>query len=97
MVNHRLGATGMQCHVQRCNHEVCRHVFTKCPAHHLAAVGIDHHGQVDEPHPGRDVGHVSYPQLVDTRGNELTLDQVRRWPGVLSCHAAWSPRIHGDD
>ena len=55
----------------------------KRPAHHLAAADIQHDRQIDKPRPGRDVGHVGHPQLVDAGGGELTLHQVRRWTLVL--------------
>ena len=69
--------------VQRLNHEVCRLLLPEGPAHHLAAVDIQNHGQMDKASPGRDVGHVGNPRLVDAGGGELALHQIRRWAPIL--------------
>ena len=57
-------------------HQVCGHAFTHGPAHHTPAPDIDDHGQIEEAHPGRHVGHVGHPQLVRTCGVETPVDQV---------------------
>ena len=82
MVNDRLRPARMQRHVQRGNHQVTGHTLPKGPAHHLAAVHIHHNRQVQEPSPGRHVGHVSHPQLIDACGFELTFDQIGRCLGL---------------
>lgn len=40
---------------------------------------IEHDHTMDEPRPGRHVGHVGQPQLVDAGGDDLALHQVLRW------------------
>src|SRR5690242_10874382 len=46
------------------------------PTHHLTTEYIEHHGQVQEPLPGSDVGDVGHPQLIGRLGTERTLHQV---------------------
>ena len=46
------------------------------PADEPARVHIQHHRQVQEPRPRRDVGDVSYPQLIRLGRLELALDQI---------------------
>ena len=38
---------------------------------------INDHGQVDKARPGGQIGHVSYPQLIDAGGCELPFNQIR--------------------
>ena len=83
MVDHALRLARDERHVQRSNHQVCCLLLTERPAHHLAAVDIKNHRQIDESRPGRDVRHVGHPQLVDAGGGELALHQVRRWTPLL--------------
>ena len=78
-------------HVQRLNDEICRLLLAKRPAHALAADDIERGRQIDEPRPGRDVGHVGHAQLVDAGGGELALHQVRRWTLVLVAHGRHAP------
>ena len=73
MVDGLLGASRVQRHVQRCNYQVTGHTLPEGPTLHLAALHIHHHGQVQEPSPGGHIGHIGHPQLIDTRGRELTL------------------------
>ena len=76
VVNDALGFALLQRHVQRCEHEVCSHALAHGPTHDAAPPDVDDHGQVEEPHPGRHVGHVRYPQLVRATGMETPVDQV---------------------
>ena len=45
-----------------------------CPAHHLAAVCVDKHCQIQPTLPRADVGDVAEPDLVGLAGGELALD-----------------------
>ena len=83
VVNHRFGPSGHQRHIQRQNHQISRHVHSKRPAHHFAAVHVCDHRQIQETRLGRYVGHVGHPQLVDIRGHKLAFDQIRCWPLTL--------------
>lgn len=76
VVDDAFGFALLQRHVQRCEHEVCGHAFSHGPAHHAPAPDINDNRQVEEPHPGRHVGHVRHPQLVRTCGVETPVDQV---------------------
>ncbi len=78
MVNDRLRAPRVKRHIQRCNHQITGHALPERPTHHLAAVHIYHHGQVQKTGPGGHIGHIGHPQLIDTRGRELTLHQIWR-------------------
>jgi len=82
-VDHVLRLARDERHVQRCDHQLCRLLLAERPAHHLAAVDVENHRQVDESRPGRDVGHVGYPQLVNAGGGELSLHQVWRKAPLL--------------
>ena len=46
------------------------------PSHHTPAPDVDNHGQIEEPHPGRHVGHVCHPQLILAIGVESPVDQI---------------------
>ena len=46
------GRAAVQSHVERCKHQIGRHLHAKGPAHHLAAAGIGHDGQVQKTFPG---------------------------------------------
>jgi hypothetical protein len=76
VVNDTPGFALLQRHVQGREHEVCSHAFSHGPSHHTPAPDINDHGQIEEAHPGRYVGHVRYPQLVRTCGVETPVDQV---------------------
>lgn len=76
VVDDTLGFALFQRHVQGGEHEVCGHAFSHGPANHTSAPDIDDDGQIEEPHPGRHVGHVRHPQLVRSCGVEPALDQV---------------------
>jgi hypothetical protein len=55
------------------------------PADNPAAERVEHHGQVEEAGPGRDVGYIGDPQAIGRGGREVALDQIRRGarPGVV--------------
>lgn len=78
MVNHGSRLARMQCHVQRHDHQIGRHLYPKGPTHHLATVYVSDHRQIQEPLPSRYIGHVRYPELVHILGHKLPFHQVRR-------------------
>src|SRR5829696_3771243 len=53
------------------------------PAHHPTTPGIHHHGQVQKPCPGWNVGDVSHPETVATVGHEVSLHQIRGRTALL--------------
>src|SRR5207247_7983172 len=61
----RLHVSRLESHPEGVDGEGCVDAPGELPADHSAAVGIDHHGQIDELALKADVGDVGYPQLVD--------------------------------
>ena len=70
MMNDRVRASLSEGHVQRVEHQLGAQVIGHRPAHHAAAEHIEHHGEIDEPGRGRDVGDVGDPQPVRALGVE---------------------------
>ncbi len=73
VVNDLAWTPGVQCHVERSNHQVRRHPGAKGPAHHFAAACVNDNCQIQETLPGRDIRHVSHPQLVDVSRGKTAL------------------------
>jgi len=48
------------------------------PADDPTAPGVEHHGEVQETAPRRDVGDVGHPELIRAVGPEVPIDEVRR-------------------
>ena len=57
-------------------HQVGGHLCRCPPPDNAAGEDVEDERDVDRAGPGRDVGEVSDPQLVGTRGPELPVDQV---------------------
>ena len=76
------GRAPSQRHVQRLEHELGPEMVRHRPAHDPATERVEHHRQVQEPGPGRDVGRIRHPQPVRSLGGELTLYQIGRRPRV---------------
>ena len=100
-----LGLARQQRHVQCLNDQIRRHVHTERPAHHFAAEHIGHHGKVHKALPGRHIGHVCHPQLIDVGGDKLALNQIgggslawmafgRHAPSSSAADAAQSSMAH---
>src|SRR3954451_24841301 len=68
---------GRDGHVQGVGDQAGAHVVGDRPAHHPAAVQIDHGGQIGPAVPRLDVGDVAAPLPVRRLGAELPPDQVR--------------------
>lgn len=58
--------------------QVGRHPRRCPPAHDASGEDVEDERDVDRAGPGRDVGEVSDPQLVRTRGPELPVDPTQR-------------------
>jgi len=82
MVDHAVGATLPEGHVEGIEHEPRAQVIGHGPVDHAAAEGIQHDGEEQEPGPGRDVGDVRDPEPIGCVGGEVALDQVRCRPGA---------------
>ena len=78
VVDHAVGATLPERHVEGVEHELRAQVVSHGPADHAAAEGIQHDGEVQEPRPGGDVGDVRNPEPIGCVGGEVALNQVWR-------------------
>jgi len=78
------------CHVQRCCDQRCSQVRSHRPTDDLATPHIEDDGQIEEPHPRRDICDVRNPQLVRLVGSELAIDQIGSRP-----RRSVAPRGHG--
>jgi len=67
-------------HLERFEHQVGAHVGRELPANDLAAEGVDHEGEEDEPFPAAQVRDVGDPELVRARRQEVPLDKIGRPP-----------------
>ena len=80
VVNDLLRSSDVQRHIERSNHQVCRHPCPKGPAYDLAAARINDNCQVQETLPCWDICHVGHPQLVDAFSCKAALHQIRSRP-----------------
>jgi hypothetical protein len=55
-------------HLERVEHECGAHVRGELPAHHAAAVGVEHEGEEHQPLPASEVGEIGDPELVRRAG-----------------------------
>jgi len=63
-------------HLERVEDQRGAHVGRQLPAHHLAAVGVEHEAEEHQPLPAAQVGQVGDPQLVRPADREVALHQV---------------------
>ena len=63
-------------HLERVEDQCGAHVGRQLPAHHLAAVGVEHEAEEHQPLPAAQVGQVGDPQLVRPADREVALHQV---------------------
>jgi hypothetical protein len=70
--------TSPQCLLKGVEREFAAHRLCRSPAYDHSPEDVDDEGEIHEACPGRDVGRVSYPELVRPSGNEYSIDQVRR-------------------
>src|SRR6202166_3459455 len=73
----RLRTAAKPCHTQRIRHQLRAHVRLHRPAHHLTAEQVENDGQKQPTLVRPDVRDVRSPDLVGTRGREVSLQQVR--------------------
>src|SRR5271167_2095714 len=73
-------------HVERLEHQLGAQIDLHCPAHDLAAEGVEHHRQIEKAGPGRNVSDIGHPQAIGPRGGEVALDQVGRGPRITVTH-----------
>src|SRR5260370_27876796 len=64
-------------HAQRVRHQLRAHVWLHRPAHHLTAEQVEDDGQKQPTLVRPDVRDVRSPDLIGTRGREVSLQQVR--------------------
>ena len=71
-----------QGHAESVKNELRTKVGFDCPSDDTTTPDVDHHGEVEEPFPGRDVGDVGDPKLVRAVGRKVTIDEVGRGTSV---------------
>jgi hypothetical protein len=64
-------------HVERLEHQLGAQIGLHRPAYDPPTEHIEHHGEVEKPRPGRDVGDIRNPQAIGRRGGEVALNQDR--------------------
>ena len=77
MVNDPFRPASPDRHVQGIDHQLGPQVGCHRPAHHAAAEGIHHYGQIQKPRPGPDVGNIGNPELVRPVRRKVTIHQIR--------------------
>src|SRR6185437_12897644 len=80
MMDHLFGATLLESHVQRFQHQGAGQTLRHRPSDHVPGEHIQDRRQVQPALVGGDVRHVGQPQGIRTGRREMPLDQVR---GVL--------------
>jgi len=93
-----VGAPCPHGHVQGIADDLGSQVIGDGPAHHPAAEGVEHHGQVELALPAAVLGDVGDPQPVRLAGGEAALHQVvGGCLGVVPAGAALAPApVHAD-
>src|SRR3990172_2721081 len=104
VMHDRLRPTLRKRRVERGEYQLGAQMGFHRPADHLARPYIEHHCEIQEAGPGRDVGDIRHPQLIGTVGLELAIDQVtghgvgrvadRRAHEALWHHAAQARGAH---
>jgi len=84
MVNHSTRSALPQRHVQRSEHQLGAQMGSHRPAHNSTTPRVQHHRQVQETGPRRDVGDVGHPELIGSLCREVTLDEILRH-AVIMC------------
>jgi hypothetical protein len=73
MVNHVCRPPLMERHLQGLEHQIGLQVRRHGPSNYAPAPDIEHHGQEQESHSGRNVGDIGDPELIRPRGGEVPL------------------------
>src|SRR6185437_5653465 len=77
MVDHPLGVTLLESHLQRLEYECAGQTLRHRPSDHVPGEHIQYRRQIQPSLIGGDVGHVGQPQSVRAACHEMSLDQVR--------------------
>jgi len=77
-MDHTLRPAHRKCHVQGVKHHLGGESRGHRPANDATAAGIEHDRQIKKARPGRNVGNVGDPQLIQSFRREVARDQVRR-------------------
>src|SRR5208282_512394 len=94
MMNHGGGPTLPQGQIKRLQHQFGAQMSFHRPADDPTAESIEYHRQVKKSGPGQDVSDVGNPQTIGRRGDEVSLNQVRRRSGLTIPHGSgypWAP------
>ena len=81
-MDHALRSPRQKRHVQRVEHQSGGKCGRHRPADDAAAVGIEHHREIQEAGPGRYISDVGNPEPIRCFCPEVTLDQVRRLTAI---------------
>src|SRR5208283_4961378 len=76
MMDHCPRLTLTNGHLQGRHDQLCPQMPSEGPSHYPTAPGIQDHGEVQEPCPGRHVGDVGHPEPIRALGTEVALDQI---------------------
>jgi hypothetical protein len=76
VMDHCGGSSLPQRHVQCFQHQLGAQMSRHRPADDPAAEGVEHHREIQESCPGRDVGDVSHPQAIRSGCDEVAIDQI---------------------
>ena len=83
-------------HGERVEDEPAAQVGGHRPADDPAAERIEHHREIEEAGPGRDVGDVRHPEAVGLLSNKVALDQIGRRAGARPARCRAHPQAPAD-
>ena len=72
------GPASPERHFDRFDDQLGAEMLGHRPADDAPTVGIEHHREIEEARPRRDIGDVRDPEPIGSGGGELALDEVRR-------------------
>ena len=81
-MDHTLRSPCLKRHVQRVEHQLGGKGRRHRPADDAAAIGIEHHCEIQEAGPGRYISDVRYPQPIRRVRDEVAFHQVRRLTAI---------------
>ena len=90
-MDHTLRSSCLKRHVQRVQHQLADKCRRHRPTNDAAAVGIEHHREIQKASPGRYICDVRHPQPVRFFGREVAIDQVRRLTAITSHRGSDEP------
>ena len=83
VMDHACGSPRQKRQVQSVKYQLRGERGGHRPADNAATVRIEHHGEIEKPRPGRDVGDVGDPEPIRRFRREIALDQVRRLSATI--------------